>query len=398
MKKILYSLTILSLFLTSLQAKEKYLLLSQGNEWLPMMSKNLIENHDTIKNLPFSGFIMVGDTFTHEVMKPKTKLDYQTVWNEVKGLKNLYRDKHNFLRVDIHFPADYWDKTAWEQVRKNFAIVAQVAADLHFKGIAFDDEVYRDNDRKMINFKFPTKKELNKKSTAWERKGSESDPMFDEHAYRNPKHTFKEHSDQVTSLFKEIMESMVKVNPNLTVLVYHGPALSHPNSNKDNRLIVELGLPRAHELLGAIFTGFKEGLDKNATLYDMGESYRYRADKHFKNSYQWRKYNIAKDKYNNDLNSSYQWVVPPKDRASWSKDVNVGFMVFNKGQKSSYKEFDTRNKSTVNDIKATLKKALKYSDKYAIYYTEEQDWLRKKTKYPVTKEWMKMMQEVYKYK
>ncbi len=398
MKKMLYTLVIIPLLFTSLQAKEKYLLLAQGNEWLPMMSKNLIDNYETIKKLPFSGFIVVGDTFTHEVMKPKTKLDYKTVWNEVKGLKDLYKNKHNFLRVDIHFPEDYWNKTAWEQVTQNFAIVAQVAANLHFEGIVFDDEVYRDNDRKMINFKFPTKKELTKNSKAWERKGSQTKAMFDEHAYRNSKYTFKEHSDKVTSLFKQIMKSMVKANPNLTLLVYHGPALSHPNSNKDNRLIVELGLPRSHELLGAIFTGFKEGLDKNATLYDMGESYRYRADKHFRESYEWRKYNIAKDKYNNDLNSSYQWLVPPKDRASWSQDVNVGFMVFNKGQKSSYKEFDTRNKSSINDIKRTLQKALKYSDKYAIYYTEEQDWLRQKTKYPVTKEWIKMMQEVYKSK
>ncbi len=402
MKKTLYKLNkliIISLLLTSLQAKEKYLLLTQGNEWLPMMSQNLINNHDTIKNLPFSGFIMVGNTFTHEVMKPKTKLDYQTVWNEVKGLKDLYRDKHNFLRIDIHFPADYWDYVAWEQVTKNFAIVAQVAADLNFEGIVFDDEIYEDiNDYKMVNFKFPTKNELNEHSTAWERKGSQEKAIFDKHAYRNPKYTFKEHSDKITSLFKEIMRSMVEVNPNLTVLVYNGPALSHPNSNKDNRLIVNLGSPRLHEHIGAIFTGFKEGLEKNATLYDMGESYRYREKGHFQNSYQWRKYNIAKDEYNNDLDNSYQWLVPSQDRASWSKDVNVGFMVFNKGQKSMFPEFDTRHRSTINDIKATLQKALKYSDKYAIYYTEEQDWLRPNTPYPLTEGWMKMMQEVYKNK
>ena len=398
MKFIIYLIITLSLLFSSLQAKEKFLILAEGNTWLPMMPKNLIENHKKIKELPFSGFVMVGNTYTHKVMKPNTKLNYDKVWNEVKGLKNLYKNKHNFFKVNIHFPADYWDKEAWEQVKNNFVILAKVAKDLNFEGIAFDDEVYRDIDRQMINFKFPSKNELNKTSTPWEREGSEENPAFDEHAYRNPKYTFKEHYDKLSSLFKEIMQAMVKVNPKLTTLVYHGPALSHENSNRDNLLIVNLGLPRAHELLGSIFTGLKQGLSKDASLHDMGESYKYRRDTHFKNSYQWRKYNIAKDKYNNDLNSTYQWVVPKEDRSSWSKEVDVGFMVFNKGQKSNYREFDTRKKSSVKDIKETLKKALKYSDKYVIYYCQEQDWLLPNKKYPLKKEWMNMMKEVYKNK
>ena len=398
MKFIIYLTITLSLLFSSLQAKEKFLILAEGNTWAPMMPKNLIENHKRIQKLPFSGFIMVGNTFTHKVMKPHTKLNYDKVWNEVKGLKGLYRNKHKFFKVNIHFPADYWDKEAWEQVKNNFSILAKVAKDLGFKGIALDDEVYRDVDRQMINFKFPSRAELNSTSTAWERKGSEKNPSFDEFAYRNPKYTFKEHCNKLTATFKEIMKAMVEVNPKLTMLVYHGPALSHENSNKDNQLIVNLGLPRAHELLGPIFTGLKEGLSKEATLYDMGESYKYRRTVHFRNSYQWRKYNIAKDKYNDDLNETYQWVVPKKDRKSWSKDVNVGFMVFNKGQKSNYKEFDTRNKSSLNDIKNTLEKALKYSDKYVLYYYQEQDWLLPNKKYPLKKGWMEMMQEIYKKK
>ncbi len=395
MKKIIYIL--LSLVVSSsIQANEKYLLLAEGNEWKPMMAKNLIKNYKKIKELPFSGVIMVGDTFTHKVMKPNEILNYKNLLAELEDLKNLYKNKQIFLKVNIHFPADYWDKKAWKQVEENFAILAKVVKDLNFTGIAFDDEVYRDVDRQMINFKFPAKAELTKKSTSWEIKGSEENPSFDEYAYRNPKYNFKEHMEKLTSLFKGIMEAMVEVNPKLTLLVYHGPALSHQNSNRDNNLIINLGLPRAHENLGAIFTGFKEGLSKEATIHDMGESYRYRREKHFKNSYQWRKYNIAKDEYNDDLNSSYQWVVPKKDRKEWSKTSQVGFMVYNKGQTSNYKEFDTRDKSTAKDIKETLEKALKYSDKYVIYYYQEQDWLLPNKKYPLKKEWKDMMKEVYK--
>ena len=390
--------TLISLLSTSLYAEEKHLLLVEGTSWLPIMPKNLIENHDTIKELPFSGFIMVGNTYTNEVMKSNSKLNYDQVWKEVKGLKNLYENKHNFLQINIHFPGDFWDNNTWEQVKENFSIVAKVAKDLNFKGIVFDDETYRNVDNKMTNFKFPTKDELTKDSASWERKGSEESSTFDKYAYRNSKYTFEEHSNQIISLFKEIMEEMVKVNSELTLLVYHGPALSHHNSNKDNQLIVDLGLPRAHEHLGAIFTGFKQGLSKNAQLYDMGESYRYREDAHFKNSYEWRKHNIAKDAYNDDLNSNYQWVVPHKDRYTWSKDVNVGFMVFNKGQESTLEEFDTRNTSSIEEIGETLKKALEYSDKYTIFYSEEQDWLLPNQKYPLQKGWMEMMEEVYKNK
>ena len=69
-------------------------------------------------------------------------------------------------------------------------------------------------------------------------------------------------------------------------------------------------------------------------------------------------------------------------------------MVFNKGQESNYKEYDTRNKSTINDIKATLQKALKYSDNYVVYYCQDQDWLLPNQEHPLKKGWMKMMQEL----
>ena len=395
-KKIIYSLSIIPLLYSSLIANEKHLILAEGNSWLPMMPKNLIENHDRINKLPFSGFVMVGNTYTNEVMSPNKELNYEKVWKEVKGLKNLYQGKHNFLQININFPADFWDEKAWTQVRNNFAVVAKVARDLGFEGIVFDDEAYSNEALKMSNFKFPTKGELLKDSPLWEKRGSERNPSFDEHAYRNPKYTFKEHSMQVSLQFKEIMHSMVKEHPTLSTLVYNGPSLSHGNSNKEHTLIVDLGLPREHEHLGAIFTGLKSGLSGQATLHDMGESYRYRSDQHFSNAYQWRKYDIANDKYNNDLNASYQWIVPKEERASWSTQTQVGFMVFNQGQDSSYKEFNTLESSTAKDIQETLKKALKQSDKYVIYYCEKQHWLLENKEHPLKKEWLTMMQEVYK--
>jgi len=389
--KIISLLAIVPMLLSA----EKHLILAEGNHWFPLMAKNLTQNHETIKKLPFSGFVMVGNSYTNTVMAADTKLTYKKVWNEVKSLQNLYKDKHNFLQVNVHFPADFWDRKAWSQVIENFAIIAKVSKDLNFEGIVFDDEAYDKSGLQMTNFKFPTKAELKKDSPQWEKKGSQKHPGFDEDAYRNPKYTFKEHSAKITALFKEIMQGMVKENPNLTLLVYLGPSLSHENSNKEHIIVTDLGNPREHENLGAIFTGLKQGLSENVTLHDMGESYRYREDKHFQRAYQWRKHDIATDKYNDDLNSSYQWTVPKEDRESWSKNVQVGFMVFNKGQESNYEEYDTRKKSTLNDIKETLNKALKYSDKYVIYYPQDQDWLLPNQEYPLKKGWMEMMHEVY---
>jgi hypothetical protein len=378
---------------------DKHLILVEGNHWSSMLPKNFIENRDHIEKLPTAGFVMVGESYTNRVMAPDTTVTYQEVWREVKGLKNLYKDKHNFMQINILFPADFWNDEAWSRVEKNFAVVAKVAKDLGFEGIVFDDEAYSDRAIKMANFKFPTTKEIQenpKKYADWERRGAEGNPAFDEHAYRNKHHTFKEHIAMVTQRFKSIMQAMVKENQKLVLLVYNGPSFSHENSNQKNLVVVDMGLPREHEFLGAIYTGFLEGLGADATLHDMGESYRYREDKHFKNAYQWRKYGIAENSFNDNLNSNYHWIVPPKDRASWSKKSNIGFMVFNQGQSSSYKEFDTLNRATVKDIQKTIERALDHSDKYVLFYYENQDWLLPNPEEPLAKGWMEMMKEVVK--
>lgn len=392
LKLFIFILILLSIGNVSLQAKKKYLILAEGNYWKPMMADNFIKNHKRIQKLPFSGFVMVGDTYTNISMQKGVKLEYKTVWNEVKGVKNLYPNKHNFMQINMDFPGDFWDDNIWENVSKNFAIVAQVAKDLNFKGIVFDDEPYTSNAHKMNNFKFPNRDEIKENSKIWEIKGSE-ESWVDKNGYRNPLYTFQDHMQKVTQRFKNIMQSMTIVYPKLTLLVYNGPSFAHVNSNKLNTLVSDVGLPREHEYKGAIFVGFKQGLTEHAQLHDMGESYKYRTNKHFEHAYQWRKYEIASSA-SNRLDTSYQWTIPQEERASWSKEVQVGFMVFNKGQESNYKEYDTRQTSQKHHIKATLQKALNYSDKYVVYYAQDQDWLLPNQEHPLKQGWMKMMREL----
>lgn len=388
------------IFTFQLIAKDKHLILAEGNGWYPHMAENLIKNYDKISKLPFSGFIVVGNSFTNLVMKEDTTVKYYYIWNEVKGLKGLYKNQpHNFLQINIHFPADFWDDAAWEQVSKNFALVAKASKALGFKGIVFDDEPYTYAAKQMVNYKFPTKKEVNLKPNQYsssEKLGAEAQ-WVDEHAYNNKDYTFEEHMQKVTLRFRHIMQSMLKEFPEMVTLVYLGPSLAHINSNKEYPVVVDMGLARENEYHGPIFTGLKQGLNEKAKLHDMGESYKYRTDKHFKHAYQWRKNDIAKDKYNERLNPNLYWRVPKQDREDWKKEVQVGFMVYNLGQKSTYNGFTTLNSSTVSDIEETLKKALYYSDEYVIYYCEKQNWLLDDPKvYPLGKSWLDMMQSVHK--
>ncbi len=384
------------LLISTIMANKKFLIFADGYSWYSHTAKNFIENYSTISQLPFSGFIVVGDSFTNRVMKQEQVVTYDEVWQEVKGLKGLYRDKENFLQINIGFPADFWDDKAWEQVSKNFAVVAKVSRDLGFRGIVFDDEPYSKEAKKMVNYKFPTYKEVLLHPTKYSKaeiKGAQRE-WVDKDAYRNPQYSFKEHLAKVTQRFREIMSAMTKAYPNLVTLVYLGPSLAHVNSNKNYPIVIDMGLERENEFHGAIFAGLLQGATKEATLYDMGESYKYRKEEHFAHAYQWRKYDIAKDSYNN-LDEERYWVVPKSQRKIWSKRVNVGFMVYNLGQKSSYNEFTTLNKSSLKDIEETLHKALKYSDRYTIYYCEKQNWLMPNKKPTLPKAWLEMMKRLY---
>jgi len=384
---------------------EKYLILHQGGlGWRPMLAENLIKNYKYIEELPFDGFTTLGNSYTDRVMKKGENVTYNQVWREVNGLKDLYQKKtENFMIVNIHFPGDFWDDVAWEQTAKNFSIVAKVAKDLGFKGIAFDDEPYTKDAIKMTNFRFPKKSEVKRypnRYAEWERKGAQPNWVdYGEkgHAYRNEDYNFSQHMSKVTDRFQRVMELMVKEYPDITVLVYFGSMFSHPKTDWKDLLTSSTAGVRTHEYKGAMFTGFKKGLGKHSSLHDMAERYAYRKPKHFQDSYRWRKYEMAKDKNNDTLDKSWQWSIPKKERRDWSKVVNVGFMSFNKGLKNPYNfEYDTRDKSTLKDIESATKNALKYSDKYVVYFSLEQNWLTPDDKrFPIEKKWRESLKRVY---
>ena len=378
---------------------QKKLILHQKGHWLPCMAGNMASRAAYINTLPFSGFTMVGNSYTNRVMEPNAPLlSYAYIWDEVKSVKNLYPNKSNFLVVNMHYPADFWNDSVWNNVIANFRTLAKVAKNLGFKGIIYDDEAYDVESYKMINY--------DKEEGAW----------YDERAYKNPNYTFSEHVNKITARFKQIMEAMVIEYPTIDVLYYHSPVEGHIKANHGidgHPVVVHVSLERSHEMVGAMFLGLKQGMSSESTLHDMGEDYRLRTQKHFDDAYTWRKHTIASDATNNAVDAMQHWIVPQSDRATWAQKVHVDFMVSNEPLSSSvYPEFDTTNSVGINDMKTTLERALDKSDKYVVFYSASSsdnkggriqlDWMNDPathadngSSYGVNEDWKNMVQGVY---
>ena len=434
---LLFASLVVILPSTPARAQKHLIFLDGYLGWYYSMPPYLTEHHAEIEALPFSGFCVVGNVFTSYVMSaaPNNNVTYERVWNEVKSLQGVYRTKtENFLVIQVDWPGDFWDDAVWQRTTANFAAVARAAKNLGFKGILFDDEPYAGDlhhfANYMSNFKFPKKADVqaNPDNFAdWEvaesehnrgdwvdyscRIGGQDFNNSEDCSYRNPAHNFKEHMDKVAARFKAIMEAMEAEFPKITLLVLHGPATAHPNTNIDGHYIKPNSIFETNEYKGAMFLGFKQGLHSPATLHDMGEFYQYHTNQQFQDAYQWRKHDIVSEQYNQGLDDSYRWIVPEGDRATWSRDVQVGFMVSDYGRPHSLDQYNIPDACRSNDVQARLDLALTRSDDYVIFYSDSSlsrqspqcandniGWLDVDgiaPEHPVSPQWREMMQGVY---
>ncbi len=419
---------ILLCFCATPALAQKHLIFVDGYlGWHYSMPAYLSAHHTEVEQLPFSGFAVLGNVYTSYVMSAdpsNNNVTYERVWDEVKSLQNLLQDKTNFLRINLDFPGDFWNDAVWQRTSSNFAAVARAAKNLGFKGIIFDDEAYAGGKHKlahyMSNFRFPKKADVTAHPdnyADWEINESREnrgdwidykckiDRVMEENSdrcsYRNPDHSFKEHMDKVTARFKAIMEAMEAEFPDITVLVFHGPATAHAKTNIDGHYIKPNSIYETNEYKGAMFLGFKQGLNGQASLHDMGEFYQYHTELQFQNSYQWRKQGIVSDQYNQGLDDSYRWVVPTADRGSWNRDVRIGFMVSDYGLSNDHPEYNTSGQCHPAEVKSRLTKALARSDNYVIFYSDsdlsscEDDIRWADVGSPVPDRWLDMMQDVY---
>lgn len=427
MKTTLFFCTIL-LFSTTAMAQKHIIFVDGYLGWYYSMPPYLSGNHVEVENLPFSGFAVVGNTYTSYAMSSdpnSNNFTYNDVWDEVKSLEGVFQKKtENFLRINLDFPGDFWDDAAWQQTISNFAAVAKAAKNIGFKGILLDDEVYASGQHiyanYMSNFRFPKKSDVEanpENYEQWEIDESQEnrgdwvdytcyingvrEENSDRCSYRNPDHSFKEHMDKLAARFKAIMEAMEVEFPGVTVLVFHGPATAHAKTNIADHFIKPNSIFETNEFKGAMFLGLKQGLQGPATLHDLGEFYQYNTDQHFQNSYQWRKHDIVSNKYNQGLDDTYRWVVPIADRASWSNDVGVGFMVSDYGLTHDLPEYNIPDQCHPAEVESRLNKALSRSDKYVVFYSDSdlsncEEGIRwADISAPVPENWLTMMQRAY---
>ena len=291
----------------------------------------IVNNIPHIESQPFDG-MFINSVAGWNLMNGQS-VSYDSIYNEFAMLKGKFKKfRYNYLYIFNNYPGDFWDDTIWGITAQNFANMARVAKELGFRGVIYDNEEYRP--KKWLNY-------------------GES--------YRNPKYDLLQHRDQVILRGKQIMEAMVKVFPAIEVFTYHGPYLSEPNYKIPSVIMQQAGSWDSSELLGPFFVGMMLGKGDSGTIIDGGEVYQYRTAKDFKNSYDMRKYEIASEETNS-------WFIPYKLRLNWPNQINISFGVFNVQWLPAYP-------MDAAIMKTTLINALKFTDKYVWYYTEDDSWL-----------------------
>jgi hypothetical protein len=142
---------------------------------------------------------------------------------------------------------------------------------------------------------------------------------------------------------REVMEAMQAEFPNIVVLTFIGPYLSDPKAPDG----------RANDLRGSFFVGMVEAAGPRATVVDGGEQYYLKNPQDFAQSYQLRKYGLARPD---------SVLIPSTLRTEWPKKVSVGFGVYNKQYAPPV-------------MREVLAEALRRADKYVWFYVEG-EWVK----------------------
>jgi hypothetical protein len=290
----------------------------------------IVDHIDDIESLPFDGmtvnippgwYLMSGDRWAYD--------DYFDFWlAPLRGL--FHRFRYNFLEIHIDDPGDVFDDAAWQTVVANWADYARAAHDAGFTGFFYDNEEYLGH---WLNYP---------------------------EDYQNPTHSLAEYQDQTRLRGRQIGQAIVAAYPGITLLVYQCPCLSEPKTPSEVRAR-QSGPADENDLDGPFFVGLLEGMAGNGQLIDGGEFYTYRTPTDFDRSYDWRKFGMPSAQ----TDSAF---IPPADRAVWSQRVGIAFATYNR-------PFPDNVPMNAQIIRTTLENALRATDEYVWYYTEQDNWL-----------------------
>lgn len=156
----------------------------------------------------------------------------------------------NFLRVTVTpGNVDWFDD--FQQVQRNFRVMAELANILGFRGIMLDTEMYGDN----ILFTYPRQ------------------------LYKNL-HSYDEYNQQAYQRGRQIMRAMNRGYPGITILLTYSTSLAAQRGGEFD------GSHHGYGLLVPFVDGLIAGADENTLIHDGYEgAYQFKSESEFRDAY-----------------------------------------------------------------------------------------------------------------
>ncbi|MGL5009387.1 MAG: hypothetical protein ACRC6I_05860, partial [Paracoccaceae bacterium] len=102
----------------------------------------ITQNEAHIDTLPFDG-IAVNIPQSWSAMSPDVSVTRADLEYWLEPLRSFNQGRNNWLTIEVDDPGDVFDDAAWARVVDNWRLMAEVARDLGFEGILFDNEQYQ---------------------------------------------------------------------------------------------------------------------------------------------------------------------------------------------------------------------------------------------------------------
>ena len=128
-----------------------------------------------------------------------------------------------------------------------------------------------------------------------------------------------------------------------------------------------------NELLGPFFAGFQEGSSTPGQNVDGGELYDLRTASEFRDSYDWRRHDIA----SSAVDCAF---ISPSLRASWESDISISFGVYDLPFGG-----EPMNPAILT---TTLVNALAKADRWVWFYAEDNTYLLPESQGGASAEWV----------
>jgi RTX calcium-binding nonapeptide repeat (4 copies) len=303
----------LILFMSSLSARTQFITANEGH----------------IDTLPFDG-ITVNIPAGWSAMSPNTTITRADLMTWLEPLREFNQGRDNWLTIEVDDPGDVFNDAAWARVVQNWKLMAEVAHDMGFDGIMFDNEEYQGH---------------------WQNWPEDYPPEVV--AMGLPAY-----QDQTALRGRQIAQAVASVWPDAKITFAHGPYVA---VQQDPGAPNQWGDADQHDLEGAFFTGFVEGAGPRMHMVDGGELYSLRTPADFAAFYDYRSHRLP---------GQFRWNVDPDVIANWASRVDQTSIVYTD-------EYPPGVYLTPQTMITTLLNAFDYSDGPVYLYTEPGhfDWL-----------------------